>query len=72
MNGARVKLNKALDHFVARNGGLVVRHKELEVLDDALLRPDVMYLNAIGLDIWTLDLKEETEQALCVWRDEHA
>lgn len=40
MNRARVKLNKAVGRFVARNGGIVVRHRELEEWDDTLLRPD--------------------------------
>lgn len=72
LNRARVKLNKAVGRFVARNGGIVVRHRDLEELDVSLLRPDGVHLNAIGLDIWTLGLKEGIEQALCVWRDEHA
>lgn len=72
MNRARVKLNKAVGRFIARNGGIVVRHKDLEELDDALLRPDGVHLNAIGLDIWTLGLREGLEQAVRVWRVEHA
>lgn len=50
----------------------MVRHRELDVMDDALLRLDGVHLNSIGLDIWMLDLKEGIEQALFVWRDKHA
>lgn len=57
LNKARVKLNKVVSRFVARNGGLVVRHKDLELLDNGLLRPDSAHLNAIDLDIWMLDME---------------
>lgn len=72
LNRARAKLNRAVSRFVARNGGLVVRHKELEEADPELLRSDGVHLNAIGLDLWTLGLQEGIERALEVWRDDHA
>lgn len=72
LNKARAKLNRAVGRFVAGNGGLVVRHRDLEVVDGSLLRPDGEHLNEIGSDIWSLALREGLERALRVWRDEHA
>lgn len=69
LNRARAKLNRAVGRFVARNGGIVVRHKDLEVVDDSLLLTDGAHLNPIGLDIWMLGLQEGIEQALRLWRD---
>lgn len=56
---------------MARNGGVVVCHGELEV-DEALLRLDCIHLNDIGLDLLTLGLKYGIERALRLWRDDHA
>lgn len=47
----------------------MVRHRELEKVDVDLLRADGVHLNAIGLDIWTLNLKEGIESAIGLWRD---
>lgn len=55
---------------MARNGGVVVRHKDFEVTV-VLLCPDGVHLNAIGLDLWTLGIKEGMEQTLRLWRDDH-
>lgn len=56
LNKAWAKLIKAAGHFVARNGGIVVRHRELEQVDYSLLQTDGIYLNATGIDIWMLSL----------------
>lgn len=55
-NKARTKLNRAVGRFVARNGGIVVRHRDLEVVDDGLLWDNGIHLNTIGFDIWMLAL----------------
>lgn len=70
LNKARAKLNRSIGRFIARNGGIVVRHKELEVVDDKLLSTDGAHLNPIGMDIWMLGLQEGIEKALGLWRDE--
>lgn len=44
LNRARAKLNRAIGKFVAWNGGLVVRHKELEEADPEPLRTDGIHL----------------------------
>lgn len=31
VNKARIRMNKKVDRFVTRNGGLVIRHLELKV-----------------------------------------
>lgn len=71
LNRARAKLNRSVGRFIAKNGGLVVRHQDLEVADPALFIPDGVHLNPIGLDLWTLGLKDGIERALRVWRDDH-
>lgn len=57
---------------MAQNGGIVVRHKDLEVADPAFLRPDGVHLNAIGLNLWNLGTKGSIERALHLWWDNHA
>lgn len=49
---------------------MVVRHRDLEVVDDSLLWTDGEHLNFIGLDIWMLGIQEGVEKALRLWRDE--
>lgn len=71
INKARAKLNRSVGKFVVRNGGVVVRHKELEVADQELMWHDGVHLNCYGTDIWTSDLKEGIEKALRLWRDDH-
>lgn len=71
LNRARAKLNRAIGKFVARNGGLVVRHRELEEVDPDLLLDDGVHLNEIGTDMWTLEIRDGIERALQVWRDDH-
>lgn len=70
LNKARAKLNRSVGRFIARNGGVVVRHRDLEVVDDSLLWTDGEHLNFIGLDIWMLGIQEGVEKALRLWRDE--
>lgn len=72
INRARVKLNRSIGNFFARNGGLVIRHRDLEELDPALLRDDGIHLNPIGIDMWTIGIKDGIERALEVWRDDHS
>lgn len=70
LNKARAKLNRSVGRFIARNGGVVVRHRDLEVVDGSLLWPDGEHLNHIGLDIWMLGIQEGVKKALRLWRDE--
>ncbi|KAM4031870.1 uncharacterized protein ACNLHF_019241 [Anomaloglossus baeobatrachus] len=67
INRARSKLNRAIGRFVARNGGLVVRHRELEESTEQYLRGDGVHLTDVGLDLWMLGLRDGLEQALGVW-----
>lgn len=71
LNKARAKLNRAVGKFIARNGGIVVRHRDLEVVDASLFWEDRIHLSAIGYDFWMLALQEGIEKALVVWRAEH-
>ena len=54
VNKARVKVNRAVGRFMARNGAVVVRHRELESGVGAFWRSDGVHLNAVGLDMWCL------------------
>lgn len=72
LNKARAKLNRSIGRFIARNGGIAVRHKDLEIVDDSLLWSDGEHLNFIGLDIWMLGIQEGIERALGLWRDERS
>ena len=68
VNKARVKVNKEVGRFFVRNGGLVVRHRELEVDTWRYLRRDGGHLNEVGIDLWALGLQEGIQRALRVWR----
>lgn len=72
INRARVKLNRSIGQFIARNGGLVIRHRELEEVDPALMHTDGVHLNPIGIDMWTMGIKDGIERALRLWRDDHS
>ncbi|PIO14683.1 hypothetical protein AB205_0195370 [Aquarana catesbeiana] len=65
---ARVKVNKEVSRFVMRNGGVTIRHRELEVDTWRYLRSDGVHLNDVGTDLWALGLQEGVQRALKVWR----
>lgn len=71
INWARSKVNTVIGKFVARNGGLVVRHQEVENMNDGLLWTDRVHLYAIGFDLWTLGTLDSIEAAVNLWRDDH-
>ncbi|XP_068110929.1 toll-like receptor 7 [Hyperolius riggenbachi] len=64
VNRARVKLNKEVAKFVIRNGGVAVRHIELESDLHLLLSRDGVHLNEIGTDLWALAIEEGIQRAL--------
>lgn len=72
INKARVKVNKAVAKFVAHNGGLVVRHCELEGEYGLYLRGDGVHLSAVGIDMWVLGLQDGLQCALWLWRAVHS
>lgn len=53
LNKARIKVNKEVGRFIARNGGVVVRHAELEVDTGLYIRGDGLHLIAVGIDLWS-------------------
>ncbi|KAM3930954.1 uncharacterized protein RB166_004439 [Leptodactylus fuscus] len=72
LNKARRKVNTTVSAFVARNGGIVVRHRDLEVPHSGHMSRDGVHLNDVGYDIWSLALQEGVEKAVRVWADYHA
>ncbi|KAM3929169.1 uncharacterized protein RB166_006958 [Leptodactylus fuscus] len=71
LNKARIKVNRAIGSFMAKNGGVVVRHTDLESGEGSFWRSDGIHLNAVGIDIWGLGLQAGIETALRMWRDTH-
>ncbi|XP_069842788.1 collagen alpha-1(I) chain-like [Dendropsophus ebraccatus] len=71
LNKARVKVNRAVSSFVSRNGGVSVRHRDLEDCAENYWLGDGVHLNAVGIDLWMLALQEGIERALCLWRSSH-
>lgn len=69
LNKARIKINRAIGRFMARNGAIVVRHKDLEAGMGDFWSTDGVHLNAIGTDLWNVGLQEGIETAFRVWRD---
>lgn len=66
-NKARIKVNKEVGRFIARNGGVVVRHAELEIDTWLYLRGDRVHLNGVGIHSWSLGLQEGIQRAVLVW-----
>ncbi|CAJ0933156.1 unnamed protein product [Ranitomeya imitator] len=64
VNRARIKVNKAVSRFMARNGEVVVRHINLESGTGGYWRLDGVHLNAVGTDMWCLAIQEGIETAL--------
>lgn len=61
-------MNKKVGRFIVRNGGLVIRHLDLETDTWQFLRGDGVHLNAVGTDLWLLGLEDGLQQAFRVWR----
>ncbi|XP_044128318.1 uncharacterized protein LOC122936402 isoform X3 [Bufo gargarizans] len=72
INKARIKVNRAVGRFMARNGAVAVRHEELEKGVGAFWRADGVHLNAVGTDLWSLGIQNGVEIALRMWRDAQA
>lgn len=68
VNRARKKINREVSKFVVNNGGLAVRHLELEFETWRYLRADGVHLNEVGIDLWALGLQDGIQRALRVWR----
>ena len=68
INRARRKINRDVGRFMARNGGLVVRHMELEEETWGYLRGDGVHLTSVGIDMWFLGLQDGIQRAIRVWR----
>lgn len=69
VNRAHKKINREVSKFVVNNGGLAVRHLELEFETWRYLRADGVHLNEVGIDLWALGLQDGIQRALRVWRD---
>ncbi|KAE8630892.1 hypothetical protein XENTR_v10001007 [Xenopus tropicalis] len=67
INRVRIKVNKAVASNVQKNGGIVVRHKELEN-NMAFFRTDGIHLNEVGLDLFNFNLQEAITLAWKSWR----
>lgn len=52
LNKARIKVNLAIGRFMARNGEVADRHKDLELGTGVFWRADGIHLNAVGIDSW--------------------
>lgn len=64
VEGARRVVNARMSRFVRYRGGVVVRHRELEGDNRALLEDDGVHPNPIGLDIFLSGLQDGIERAL--------
>ncbi|XP_041427048.1 uncharacterized protein LOC108697507 [Xenopus laevis] len=61
---ARRLLNSRISRFVRDRGGIVVRHRLLEGIDQGLMLRDGVHLNDIGLDIFLAGLQDGIGAAL--------
>lgn len=67
INRTRIKVNRAVSKLVLALGGLVIRHVDLEWEAD-FFREDGIHLNALGLDLFNLNLQGRIEEGIEVWR----
>ncbi|XP_040184088.1 uncharacterized protein LOC120917110 [Rana temporaria] len=72
LNKARIKINKGMARFFVHNGGLAIRHGDMEKEHRLFLREDGVHLNSVGIDLWCLGLQEGIERAFRVWRGAQA
>ncbi|XP_040184087.1 uncharacterized protein LOC120917109 [Rana temporaria] len=68
LNKAKIKVNKEVAKMFVSNGGLAIRHGDMEKQPQLFLREDGVHLNSVGIDLWCLGLQEGIERALRVWR----
>lgn len=68
LNKARIRINKVVGRFLVKQGGLVIRHRELEINVGLYLRRDGVHLTDVGIYLWTMGLQEGIQRALSVWR----
>lgn len=64
-NKARIKVNRAVAHFMAQIGAFMVSHKDLELGTGDFWQANEM--NAIGIDIWNLAFQGGIEIAVRMW-----
>ncbi|OCU00152.1 hypothetical protein XELAEV_18005938mg [Xenopus laevis] len=57
VNRARIKINRAVSKFVQGNGGIIVRHMDLEK-DLGYFLPEGVHLNDLGLDLFNFSFQE--------------
>lgn len=69
INRAKIKVNRALGRFMAQNGAMAVRHRNLEAGTGEFWLGDGVHLNRIGSDLWALALQGGIKIALRMWRD---
>ncbi|OCT99858.1 hypothetical protein XELAEV_18005641mg [Xenopus laevis] len=67
INRARVKINRAVSKFVQGNGGIIVRHMDLEK-DRGYFLPDGVHLNDLDLDLFNFSFQEAITLAWRAWR----
>lgn len=72
INKARIRINRTVGRFMARNGAVVVRHRDLENGVGAFWKTDGVHLNEVGTDLWTLGLQNGIETAVRMWRGARA
>ncbi|XP_066442677.1 serine/arginine repetitive matrix protein 1-like [Eleutherodactylus coqui] len=72
INKARIKINRVISPFVDQNGGVAVRHRDLEKGQGDYWLDNGIDLNAAGINIWALAIKEGIEKALLLWRASQA
>ncbi|CAN2388375.1 hypothetical protein PRIEUP_LOCUS16321, partial [Pristimantis euphronides] len=72
LDKARIKVNRMVSAFVTRNGGVAVRHRELEEAGESYWRPDGVHLTEVGLAFWLLDIQQGVERAVELWRASHS
>ncbi|CAN2390856.1 hypothetical protein PRIEUP_LOCUS893, partial [Pristimantis euphronides] len=68
LDEARIKMNRLVSAFVVRNGGIAIRHRELEAASANYWRHDGVHLTEVGLAFWLLDIQQGVERAIAVWR----
>ena len=64
LNRARTRVNRVVGKFLARLGGLVVRHQELETNVGMYLRRDGVHLTDVGIALWSMGIQEGIQRAL--------
>lgn len=66
MERARRSINARVSRFIRAQNGVVVRHRQLEGVNDRYMAPDGVHLNGDGIEVFLAGIREGVRMALSI------